>query len=186
MDDQRCSLLDGPSHLPPHSSSPSSTPPVAERKCESSPCVLVCFHTMCNSSILSYLLGRNASGNMEEKFYFMGVLISYNGVNSACLQNLCPFQIRCCVINPLCLCQRNLFPPKAAISFGPRNYLSFIQPLVRITTREAQCFIHTGLICLMSVFKLHLFNFNPSALQPPCIISDSRGNDIRQHPFYTG
>uniref|UniRef100_A0A671Y2Q9 G protein signaling modulator 2, like n=2 Tax=Sparus aurata TaxID=8175 RepID=A0A671Y2Q9_SPAAU len=32
MDDQRCSLLDGPSHLPPHSSSPSSTPPVAERK----------------------------------------------------------------------------------------------------------------------------------------------------------
>ncbi|XP_073331802.1 G-protein-signaling modulator 2-like [Pagrus major] len=32
MDDQRCSLLDGPCHLPPHSSSPSSTPPVAERK----------------------------------------------------------------------------------------------------------------------------------------------------------
>ncbi|KAM8745618.1 G-protein-signaling modulator 2-like isoform 2-T2 [Acanthopagrus schlegelii] len=48
MDDQRCSLLDGPSHLPPHSS-PSSTPPVAERK------------------------WRNTSGNMEEKFYFMGV-----------------------------------------------------------------------------------------------------------------
>uniref|UniRef100_A0A673CCD7 G protein signaling modulator 2, like n=1 Tax=Sphaeramia orbicularis TaxID=375764 RepID=A0A673CCD7_9TELE len=33
MDDQRCSLLDGQSHLPDHSS-PSSTPPVAERKCE--------------------------------------------------------------------------------------------------------------------------------------------------------
>ncbi|CAJ1061094.1 G-protein-signaling modulator 2-like isoform X2 [Xyrichtys novacula] len=31
MDDQRCSLLDGQSHLPAHSS-PSSTPPVAERK----------------------------------------------------------------------------------------------------------------------------------------------------------
>ncbi|XP_035503413.1 G-protein-signaling modulator 2-like isoform X1 [Scophthalmus maximus] len=31
MDDQRCSLLDGPSHLPAHSS-PSSTPPVAARK----------------------------------------------------------------------------------------------------------------------------------------------------------
>ncbi|XP_029987628.1 G-protein-signaling modulator 2-like [Sphaeramia orbicularis] len=31
MDDQRCSLLDGQSHLPDHSS-PSSTPPVAERK----------------------------------------------------------------------------------------------------------------------------------------------------------
>ncbi|XP_053718634.1 G-protein-signaling modulator 2-like isoform X2 [Synchiropus splendidus] len=31
MDDQRCSLLDGPSHHPAHSS-PSSTPPVAERK----------------------------------------------------------------------------------------------------------------------------------------------------------
>uniref|UniRef100_A0A8D3BFX8 G-protein-signaling modulator 2-like n=1 Tax=Scophthalmus maximus TaxID=52904 RepID=A0A8D3BFX8_SCOMX len=36
MDDQRCSLLDGPSHLPAHSS-PSSTPPVAARKCESAP-----------------------------------------------------------------------------------------------------------------------------------------------------
>uniref|UniRef100_A0A3Q3W1T1 Uncharacterized protein n=1 Tax=Mola mola TaxID=94237 RepID=A0A3Q3W1T1_MOLML len=31
LDDQRCSLLDGPSHLPADSS-PSSTPPVAERK----------------------------------------------------------------------------------------------------------------------------------------------------------
>nr|XP_046246794.1 G-protein-signaling modulator 2-like isoform X2 [Scatophagus argus] len=31
LDDQRCSLLDGPSHLPAQSS-PSSTPPVAERK----------------------------------------------------------------------------------------------------------------------------------------------------------
>ncbi|XP_018549533.2 G-protein-signaling modulator 2 isoform X2 [Lates calcarifer] len=31
MDDQRCTLLDGQSHLPAHSS-PSSTPPVAERK----------------------------------------------------------------------------------------------------------------------------------------------------------
>ncbi|XP_070817286.1 G-protein-signaling modulator 2-like isoform X1 [Chaetodon trifascialis] len=31
MDDQRCSLLDGQSHIPTHSS-PSSTPPVAERK----------------------------------------------------------------------------------------------------------------------------------------------------------
>lgn len=39
MDDQRCSLLDSQSHHTA-SSSPSSTPPVAERKCE---CAPVCF-----------------------------------------------------------------------------------------------------------------------------------------------
>uniref|UniRef100_A0A8D0AHV8 G protein signaling modulator 2, like n=1 Tax=Sander lucioperca TaxID=283035 RepID=A0A8D0AHV8_SANLU len=37
MDDQRCSLLDDQRHLTVHSS-PSSTPPVAESKCESAPC----------------------------------------------------------------------------------------------------------------------------------------------------
>lgn len=43
LEDQRCSLLDSPSRLPPPS--PSSTPPVAERKCECVPFVL-CSHHM--------------------------------------------------------------------------------------------------------------------------------------------
>lgn len=44
LDDQRCSLQDSPSHLPTHSS-PSSTPPVAERKCELAPlCSHLCSH----------------------------------------------------------------------------------------------------------------------------------------------
>lgn len=54
LEDQRCSLLDSPSRLPPPS--PSSTPPVAERKRELA--LLCCVHTICYlSSINMY---RNA------------------------------------------------------------------------------------------------------------------------------
>lgn len=101
MDDQRCSLLDGPSHLPAHPS-PSSTLPVAEKKCEWAPCFHRCSHHMWYHCFLTYLSRvKYCTRNwIHWESVGRGVSMQYsqgNGLNVVWMQHVynCPFDVRC-------------------------------------------------------------------------------------------
>lgn len=83
LDDQRCSLLDSPSHLPTHSS-PSSTPPVAERKCELAPlCSHLCSHHI---QVFWWII---QCGNTDICTKCRSFLLELHGVNAVCSDLSC-------------------------------------------------------------------------------------------------